>query len=76
MARKRAKDLTTDSNWRYGPWKPMRGARGEAEAQMLEARSPWHTSQPQAPLVPGRNQVLSQGADMTSYRRRSNWRPG
>ena len=73
---KRAKDLTTTTNWRYGPWKVMRGAQGEAMAQMLEARSPWKTSQPQSPLVPGRNQVMSQGADMTTRRRGSNWRPG
>ena len=73
MAR-RAKDLTTDSNWRFGPWKPMRGAVGEAMAQMLESRSPWKTSQPQSPLVPGRNQVMQQSADMATRRRGGRWR--
>lgn len=74
MPRRRNKDLTTETNYRFGPWKPMRGAHGEALAAMLETRSPWKTSQPQSPLVPGRNQVMRQGADMLTHRRGGRWR--
>lgn len=66
---RRAKDLTSRTDPRFGPWAPMRGARGEAEAIMQETRSPWRSPSDQSPLVPGRGNIMRYGADMTTTRR-------
>ena len=71
---RRAKDLTSRTNPRFGPWAPMRGAKGEAEAIMQETRSPWRGPMDQAPLVPGRGNILKMGPDSTVNRRGSRWR--
>jgi len=71
---RRSRDLTTKTDPRYGPWRPMRGARGEAEQRWQELMSPWRITQPQSPLVPARGNMLRQGAEMTTTRRAGRWR--
>lgn len=73
MAR-RAKDLTSQTDPRFGPWRPMRGARGEAEAIQQMTRSPWRLPSDQAPLVPGRGNILKYGPEFITNRRGSRWR--
>jgi hypothetical protein len=71
MAR-RKRDLTTTTDPRFGPWKPMRGARGQAEAVEQNIGSPYRTSSPQSPLVPASGNLLQDGPSTT--RRSSRWR--
>jgi len=57
MARS-GKDLTTKTDARFGPWRPMRGARGQAEAIQQKIGSPYRTAPLDSPLTPPRSDVL------------------
>jgi hypothetical protein len=71
---KRARDLTTASDPRFGPWKPVRSARGAAEAIQERIPTPFRYAAPEAPLSPKRGNLSREGADMATKRRGSRWR--
>lgn len=71
MARSK-KDLTTKTDYRFGPWAPMRGARGQAEA--IQKRNAKPISPTEDRLVPGRGNLLQEGATSTTSRRGQRWR--
>lgn len=69
MARKR--DLTTKTDPKFGPWQPMRGARGQAEA--VQQKTHVARGRTEAPLVPASGNLLQEGASLAS-RRAGRWR--
>lgn len=66
---KRKRDLTTDADPRFGPWRPMRGARGQAEAVEQGVASPYRNPNNQSPLVPASGNLLQDGPSTASRRR-------
>jgi hypothetical protein len=70
----RKRDLTTSTDPRFGPWKPMRGARGQAEAVQQNIGSPYRTKMPNSPLVPSRRNLLKEGPGAAVARKSGGWR--
>ena len=71
----RKRDLTSTTDPRFGPWRPMRGARGQAEAVEQKVDSAFRNPAPDSPLVPASGNLLQDGPSATSRRRGgSRWR--